>query len=414
MDVGKIESILHGIGAERVRVVGADKVSCACPLARWTHTKGHDSHPSFVVFAKGKHGDPIYACQACHEEGSLRDLLLFLWTKGRDTYYWIDVIDSDVPISDAVKHEHEARTRSEKLFLANEQFWISGFDVRKYEPPPPASVVEAVASDSRPFYDHTCLREAEAVEEIPWSEYEPYAAGVPRYALERGLTIETCKTWELGHDRRHKRLLFPIRDRGGRLVAISGRLYATSCVRCGGEWVSLCSECGNNEAWHESGECLVFEPGRKTCIKCGEPAPPKYFHRKGFKRNLLLYGEHRIEDETDGRVYVVEGHLDMMRMWQAGYRPVVALLGTGVGESQIEKIVAYWGDGGRVVVVPDGDKAGREMATKLKKMIAGRMPISAKALPEGTDPGSMSDDELRELLGEPPWPRLANLKALTK
>lgn len=401
MDVHKLESLLRGIGAERVRVIDSRKVACACPLARWTHSKGSDSHPSFVAFVEGRHGDPIYACQACHEEGSIRDLLLFLWSKGRDTFHWIEVLDEGAPVERALK-------KSEKLLQAHEVSGAQGFQVTRVEQP---AVFEITFPDGRPFYDYKCLAEADAVPEIPWSDYEPYLKGdLPEYVTERGLTPETCKAWELGHDEKGQRVLFPIRDRKGRLVAISGRLYATACTRCGGEWVALCSECGNDAAWHSKHEgCAKYERGRETCIKCGLPKPPKYLHRKGFQRNLLVYGEHRAEqDKTDGRVYVVEGHLDMIRMWQAGYRPVVALLGTGVGEPQVEKLIAQWGDG-RIICVPDGDKSGADMAVQMKKLIAGRVPFTSKKLADGTDPGGMSEDDLRALLGEPSWPRLSLL-----
>lgn len=396
MHVSQIESVLRGIGADKVRTVSANKVACACPLARWTHASGRDNRPSFVVFVEGKYGDPIYKCQACHEEGSLRDLLLFIWTKGQDTYHWIEVLDDGADTE-------KARKRSETLLDARKESGSQGFEVRRVEVPEAEARAPLTTSDGRPFYDYKCLAEAEAVPEIPWEEYEPYAGSVPRYAAERGLTPETCREWELGHDRDGKRLLFPIRDRKGRLVAISGRLYATSCVRCGGEWVVLCADCGNDQNWHAGpGRQCDWSPARKTCEKCGATEPPKYLHRKGFNRNLMLYGEHRVQDETDGRVYVVEGHLDMIRMWQAGYRPVVALLGSSAGDAQVEKLIAHWGEG-RIIAVPDGNKAGRDMVTRLKKMIVGRVPFTAKTLPEGTDPGGMTDDELRDLLGPPPF-----------
>ena len=400
MDASQLEALLRGIGAERVRMVDSRKVSCACPLARWTHSKGHDNHPSFIAFVQGKHGDPIYACQACHEEGSIRDLLLFLWSKGRDTFHWIEVLDDQAPVERALK-------KSEQLLKASKEASVQGFQVTRVDAPP---VVQNTFSDGRPFYDYKCLAEADAVPEVPWAEYEPYLGEMSSYAIERGLTPETYKAWELGDDKRSQRLLFPIRDRKGRLVAISGRLYATACVRCGGAWVPLCSECGNDKTWHEtSSACAKYEAGRDTCIRCGTPRPPKYMHRKGFQRNLLLYGEHRHDqDKTDGRVYVVEGHLDMIRMWQAGYRPVVALLGTGAGEPQVEKLIAQWGDG-RVICVPDGDDAGRKMAARLKELIADRVPFTSKKLPDGVDPGSMSVDDLKVLLGEPSWPRLSRI-----
>jgi len=391
MEAEVLADLLRSIGADKVRVVSQSKVSCACPLARWTHPKGSDSHPSFVAFTEGKHGDPIYACQSCHDEGSIRELLLLLWTKGKDTYHWVEIIDA----GSAARREDivEATKRSERQLAAAAKGEVRGFHATAKVPP----VVER-ESDGRPWYDYKCLAEADAVPEIPWSEYEPYVASAPAYALERGLTAETCREWELGDDKQAQRLLFPIRDRKGRLITISGRLYAVGCPRCGGGWLVRCESCERLEADHVEGDPCEFKATRPMCEKCGAGETPKYMHRKGFRRNLVLYGEHR-HDETDGRVYVVEGHLDMLKLWQAGYRPVVAVLGTGVGEAQIEKLVARWA---RVVVVPDGDKAGVEMGVRVKRMVVGRIGVGIVTLPDGTDPGGMTVEELRTFLGEPP------------
>jgi len=391
----ELASLLQGAGAERVRVISSSKVSCACPLARWTHPKGSDNHPSFVAFVEGKHGDPIYACQACHDEGSVRDLLLFLWSKGVEVFHWIEVLDAGKEVTE--QDVAKATKRSERLLAVAARSSVQGFHAMAPAPTPPIPIVERLATD-RPWYDYKCLAEADAVPEIPWTEYEPYVGNVPQYALDRGLTEETCRVWELGHDAQGKRLLFPIRDRRGRLITISGRLYTEACPRCAGSFRVSCGQCDEPEADHVDGGACGFKATRPVCEKCGLGQPPKYMHRKGFQRNLTLYGEHR-SDDTDGRVYVVEGHLDMLRMWQAGYRPVVAVLGTGVGETQIEKIVARWS---KVIVVPDGDKAGRDMGARIKHMVADRIGVTVKVLPDGADPGGMTALELQELLGRPP------------
>jgi 5S rRNA maturation endonuclease (ribonuclease M5) len=391
MDAATIEAVLRGIGAERVRVVSSAKVDCCCPLAFWTHPKGRDSRPSMVVFVEGREsGRPYYTCLSCHEKGSLRDLLLFLWTRGRDTFRWVEVLDGDAPAS-AVK------SKAEKL---REEFRRSSFQGFNH-------ITDHRKLTGKPFYDYKALVEAEKVEEMPWSVYEPYTGSVPRYALvDRELTVETCKEWELGHDKRMKRLLFPIRDRKGRLVAISGRVYVDDCPRCGGGWIRPCEHCGLPESEHlEGGLCddgisvTDYKPTRETCAKCGIMRQPKYLHSKGFPRRFIMYGEHRQEMTKDRRVYVVEGHLDMIKMWQAGYRPVVAMLGSHPSPPQVEKLVKYWG---KIIVVPDGNQAGRDMGRRIEKMVAGRVPVTVKKLEEGLDPGKMTVEEMEALLGPPP------------
>lgn len=375
MDAARLVDVVRGIGGEQV-TLGAGKVQCCCLLARWTHSKGRDTRPSMVVFPKGQYGEPIYSCLACHDRGSLRDLILFLWSKtGDDLFPWIEVLDNEVEVDGALAQKKSKRARA-TVFRA---------DVKKIMPE-----VAVKQHEGRTFYDYQCVADAEDIPEIPWSVFEPYAGSVPRYAIDppekkgRGLTIATCKAWELGHDRRGKRLLFPMRDRKGRLVAISGRLYTEGrCTRCG-------------EALH------AREGERASCVLCGALESPKYLHNDGFKRNLHLYGEHRRQDKTDGRVYVVEGHIDVLVLWQLGYRPVVATLGSYPGSAQIEKLIASYS---RIIVVPDHDKAGTKYGATIKKMVAGRIPVTVRQPPWG-DPAKLGVEvpgDLVKLLGPPPF-----------
>ena len=113
-----------------------------------------------------------------------------------------------------------------------------------------------------------------------------------------------------------------------------------------------------------------------------------------------MYGEHQKEEAKDGRVYVVEGNIDVVKLWQHGYRPVVAVLGSHPGQAQIEKIVKRWK---RAVIVGDGDRAGEEMAARVKHMLADRLRrVDVKMLDDGRDPGDMTAEELLEKLGPPP------------
>jgi hypothetical protein len=321
-----------------------------------------------VIFVEGRHGDPIYSCLGCHEKGSLRDLLCFLWMKtGQSTLHWIDTLDEESePIA-------KGEFRKARRKLADLDYGVA--QKRRL-----ATKVETLTKREGKWFDYLAIAKADDVEIIPESEYEPHAGSVPRYALDRGLDPETCREWELGHDPDMKRLLFPMRNRKGEIVAISGRLYA--CPRCGEEKVRKA------------------EGERDRCEGCSRGLPPKYLHSSGFQRNLFLYGENRQQEGTS-RVYVVEGNLDAPMMWQIGYRPVVAMLGSSPGATQVEKLVAWWDS---IIVVGDGDKAGRDMGIKIREMVAGRVPIKTPQLPSGTDPGALAmeaPEVLHEILGPP-------------
>jgi hypothetical protein len=371
VNVTRLAAIITSLGV-KTSVVG-NKVRCNCLLSPWTHPGGRDDSPSMVVFAEGRYGDPIYSCLACHERGSVRDLLCLLWSKtGRNMMPHIEAIDGEsAPLPEGIAKPEVHRTRMKYKETLKDGY--EGARQRRLRDP-----------DGGPWFDHLAIEMAEKVPEIPWKEYEPYTGGVPIYASRRGLLPETCWEWELGNDRARRRLLFPMRDRKGRLVAISGRLYEEkNCLRCGGAII---------EKQFEGKKKPV-----KVCALCGRKPPPKYMHSEGFKRNLHLYGEHRKEQ---GRCYVVEGHIDVLILWQMGYRPVVALLGSNPGDAQIEKLVAYYPG---LILVTDGDEAGESMANLVKHGIADRIPVGVRQTQPGKDPGDLTPEVALELLGPPPF-----------
>ena len=370
MNITRLTAIISSLGVKTS--VSGSKVRCNCLLSPWTHPGGRDDTPSMVIFAEGRYGDPIYSCLACHERGALRDLFCLIWSRtGRNMIAHIEAIDGEAaPIPKDVSKPEIHLTR-----MKYQEAMQGGYEAAKQR---------RLRDDGNPWFDHRAIELAEQVPEIPWSEYAPYTGRVPRYAFQRGLLPETCEEWELGNDRDRCRLLFPMKDRKGRLVAISGRLYEEkNCLRCRGAIIDK-----------------VFEGKKKpvrVCALCGRKLPPKYMHSEGFKRNLHLYGEHRREC---GRCYLVEGHIDVLNLWQMGYRPVVALLGSNPGDAQIEKLVAYYTG---VIVVADGDEAGESMAALVKRGIADRVPVGVRVTQPGRDPGDLTTEEALELLGPPPF-----------
>lgn len=386
MTPGRLQAILHNIGARNTSIA-RDRVRCSCLLAQWTHPGGKDSTPSMVVFPEGRYGDPIYSCQACHHDGPLRDLVLLLWHKtGINMMNVIEALDGpDAPVQapDGKKVSnpflHEKAQRLAKLQRDGGAHEVYRRKRRETD---------------APWHDKYAVAASDAVPEIPWGEYEPHLTDVVHpYAEARGIHLDTWLEWELGVDTRMRRILFPMRDHHGRLIAISGRLYDEGhCLRCGGKII-------------EMAPVPPATKGKKICGNCGKKPPPKYLHSKGFKRNVFLYGEHMLPNDSGTKLYVVEGHLDALALWQAGYRPVVATLGTKVGESQIERLVHYAAMPGRpmriILVVHDGDEAGRLMGALVKKMIAGRVPCFTRPCPEESDPAKMLPHERVKLLGKP-------------
>lgn len=368
----RLASILTSIGAKNISV-RPGKVRCSCLLAPWTHSGGSDGTPSMVVFAEGRHGDPIYSCQACHKSGVLRDLVCTLWhLTGINMMNAIEAIDGPDVAIEGVPTETKHPTVLAKLKrLKRLQSEGGAYEARRKK-----------RQSDDPWFDRRSIELSDAVPEIPWEELEPYLTEKPhQYAVSRGIEEETWLEWEMGIDRRMRRILFPMRDHRGRLVAISGRLYEEKkCLRCGGRIITM----GGKKK-------------KKVCGNCGKKPPPKYLHNNGFKRNLMLYGEHTFK-QRNNKVYLVEGHMDVLKMWQYGFRPTVALLGSNPGDSQIERLIYY---ASLVIIVADGDKAGEEMIELVKNKVAGRIPVFGHRLPDEMDPGKMSRFELVRMLGDP-------------
>jgi len=107
----------------------------------------------------------------------------------------------------------------------------------------------------------------------------------------------------------------------------------------------------------------------------------------------LLFNWHRARPHLERGVVVVEGPFDAMRVWQAGWRPVVALLGTELSAAQR----ALLATAPRVLVMLDGDDAGRHGARRLVSALASR-PTYVVRLPQGRDPADLDDEALRLML----------------
>ncbi len=159
-------------------------------------------------------------------------------------------------------------------------------------------------------------------------------------------------------DRFRGRVMFPIRDRRGRVVGFGGRVL------------------GDGE--------------------------PKYLNSPEtpwFRKSELLYGlaEHRDAIRREGRLVVVEGYMDVLAMAAHGLKIGLAPLGTAIGERQLRQIF-------RLCDAPvfcfDGDRAGRQAAWRaLERMLPLLSAEHAPRflyLPEGEDPDSLLAAEGRE------------------
>jgi DNA primase len=126
---------------------------------------------------------------------------------------------------------------------------------------------------------------------------------------------------------------------------------------------------------------------------------PKYLFpsgEKGFHKSHLLFNLHRVVKEVEGDqpVVVVEGFFDCMKVKQAGFA-CVALMGSSLSAEQ-EEILAQ--EFGRVVLMFDGDDAGKAATEDCARRLVRRMFVKAVHLLDGQQPDQLPAEEIQRLL----------------
>lgn len=186
--------------------------------------------------------------------------------------------------------------------------------------------------------------------------------GIHPYLWGRGLSVETIATFGVGccaHGTLRGWIAIPIHDIAGRLVAYAGR-------------------------W----------PGGPV------DGMPKYRLPRGFRKSLELFNQHRAKAESRAEpLVVVEGFFGCMRVWQAGHRRVVSLMGSTLSKAQEQRIIEIAGATSRVLLLFDEDAAGRkgrmEALTRLRESVS----VEIVRLQEGQQPDSLPPEELLRLIG---------------
>ncbi|CAN5141407.1 DNA primase [soil metagenome] len=155
------------------------------------------------------------------------------------------------------------------------------------------------------------------------------------------------------YDRFRDRIMFPIHDSRGRVVAFGGRAMSAEV----------------SAKYLNSPETPLFHKGS------------------------LLFNHHnaRKASHDTGQVIVVEGYVDVIAMSLAGFPQTVAPLGTALTEDQLTLL---WRMADEPVICLDGDKAGRKAASRaidiaLPQLEPGKS-LSFALLPDGQDPDDLA------------------------
>ncbi len=191
---------------------------------------------------------------------------------------------------------------------------------------------------------------------IGFAPAEPtLVAALSRFAgeerlIEAGLLAQSERRADERYERFRDRIMFPIRNRSGQVVAFGGR---------------------------------AMDPKARAKY-LNSPETPVFHKRK------MLYGLHEARQRRKlSRLLIVEGYMDAIALDQHGEHGAAASLGTALSEAQLE---LAFREISSLVICFDGDNAGRMAAQRLlgpalRAMRDGRH-IAFLSLPQGSDPDS--------------------------
>ena len=301
-------------------------------------------------------------CFSCHKGGSP---ISFIMEKEGVSYheallqlakkYGIEVKEREL-----TDEEREQQTRREGMLVANE--WAKNYFVSNLN-----DKEEGRNIGLSYIYERKIT--PEAVKAFALGYAIDKGSDYTDEALKKGFSLEILKATGLTgtgqngshYDRFRGRVMFPIINSAGKTIAFGGRDL--------------------------------------------KGAPAKYINSpesEVYVKNRELYGIFQAKGEMvkENKVYLVEGYFDVIGMWQAGIKNVVASSGTALTDGQIALLHRFTEN---VTLIYDGDSAGIKASLRgIDMLLAHNLNVKAVPLPPGDDPDSLaarlSPQELKEYL----------------
>lgn len=321
MDEYGIEQVCDALGlSHSPAYVGTSTwgphISISCPLAPLKHGDSFDSNLScsIQINPDGSSGAKCWSAN-CRYKGS-----------------FLRLIRLGIEIREKGKADPALRTIYEKI--------------EEIERVTLKSVHDKVAQELKKLAQ-VQKKEQEDREIIPESEFAEFAGKVPQYALDRGLSMFSCRRWGLGYDEAKGYLVFPMRRRDGKLVGMMGRA-------------------------------------------AGKRAKRRHHNYAGLDKSKYLFGAHLLE--IGKPVVIVEGCVDAIRTDQAllGEACVVAALGEGFSTTHAKTIQSV--NPPCVYIFTDGDSGGHMLGSKIDYALRqAKLPMRLMECPWGPVTGVDED-----------------------
>ena len=304
----------------------------------------NDRRPSFYVSrAKG-----ICKCFACgeggsavnfimkHEQLSYPEALRYLARK-----YHIEIQEKEL-----TDEEKQAQTEREAMLMLNE--WACSYFEKQLHETQTGQDIGLSYFKERGFNDATIKEFRLGYSSEGYDDF--YKAAVaqgfnPKLLFDVGLCIPDDRSG--GHDRFRGRVMFPIMNIAGKVIAFGGR---------------------------------TLKKDKEVAKYVNSPESAIY-----SKRNVIfgLYQAKREIGKAD-KCYIVEGYADVISMYQAGFKNVIASSGTALTEGHIHAIRRFTNN---VTEMFDGDAAGVKAAIRgVDLLLKEGMNIKVLPLPPEDDP----------------------------
>lgn len=131
------------------------------------------------------------------------------------------------------------------------------------------------------------------------------------------------------------------------------------------------------------------------CGRAIEGESPRYRFPIGFQKSQVLFNHHRARATGARQVIVVEGFFDCMRVSQAGYPCVVALMGARLSAAQKSLLTDRYNE---VILMLDGDPTGRSATAQIASDLALVCSVTEFQLATGVQPDQMTREQIRQIL----------------
>lgn len=317
--------------------------------------------PSFNVSAVHK----FFHCFGCKESGDAFSFVMRMEGVSFPQAARVLAERAGVTIPETDREENAAerreRDRLERLYgLMEEACKFYEQQLREH----PSAHVARAELERRGISDETALRFRLGYAPHAWDALSNHL-GDKRADMNEAETIGLCARRRSGnghYDRFRGRLMFPVRDLGGRVIAFSGRTLPDP-----------------------AGAAAQQPPA------AGSSPEPKYVNSPEgplYSKGATLYGMHeaRVELRRNGWALLCEGNFDLLSLHQAGFVNAVAPMGTALTATQA-KLIARFGQ--RATLLFDGDAAGAKAVRAAFPLLTqhGLRGLVAQ-LPAGEDPDS--------------------------